>query len=1648
MPIIRLQPSLWIIFVLGLCSHGISQNRLSELKTIAIADLSNPQSISISPLQEIVITDQNSGSIRVISLGGGQPKDIKSITISGKPVSLNKPRFVVAGTNQLIIFDEGVNKFYSIDLAELTGHEFGQPGQSIGQIGEPADMVISPDGFLHVLNLKKNIIDIYSPERNYMTWVAGNTQTFFTPKSISVDVNNRLYVLDLNGPVIHVLDANGQLLTSLNKLIDEQNRPVSKANSIAADNSGGFFVTTDDGALLWYGDDGKLKNHFRNSQRLKKPVALAVSPNQGTLAVLDAQLKAVQVFTYDLPELHENLLNRPTLYANTNIGLDYYRATAQGTSAYYYIPYARRDQLIGMSVTGRQKFAIDGYFKEASDILWTDHGVYVLEEKSRDIFQFSQDGKLIRKFGPELADKTKKPSSFAAFKNGDLIVNDQGKNNLIIFNHEGKFLNQISLAGGNALESIRVNRQNEVLAFDTKSGGIIKADITGKLLSTQILKPRSDKPGGQPGEIGYFTVDPLDQVHLYNLSTYQFEVYIWKDQTAQRVFSAGSEGDDWFKFNKPKFIALNPSDFELQFISNKGKVFKYHYYFQPPQPENLFGFDVVRDQLKVAFKPVNSNLVTAYGLVTALPSGLDTLMFGSNSDHFLVDIQKAGWSDKPKRYHLVTVNPTAISPKTEGFDDFFSQAKYFDKEEKFDEALLAYQKALIFMGRPAGMIKFVAGRYNLMGKKIALMGDMHKAMNFIKTAFNLNPLNTDSQRSLAYGYDLLFWKLATQENYPEIIKQAESVMDIDPLRPPLLASIDSVASTLENLANERSLNHARLLRIKMTEWEPNSTIYLSKLGSTNMRLIDLRLRHGAPQSEMDALLYETERSQKKTIEILQKLKRPYVTEYIQLLNILKMSGKYQNLEQEARTLIKEQSVKLTEDQLISARTLLAEGLIGQNKYTEATNEYEYLVSARPGQKNLLAGLAEVHYLNKNYNTARTLYLDLLTSDRENPDYIGKLGLIEFQKENYIEASFQLEKAVRLNPLEKTYYGPLGEAFDQASNLQKALENYKVAIDYYEQQIQQIKNRSAANLTLQDATQQLMVYQNKIGKVYEKLGQFDLAISAYKRVVSHDANNAAAQYGLGISSLSTGLIYDAVKALFIAKNLQPNDETYTNAYQNAVKMREQISKNSEPLSLSEIQIPAIFPSLYQNYSQATQLPLGNLVITNNMGEPITPSSLTLFIPGLMEQPTHQKAGALVGYSNSSINLTALFNENILKVEQTATHQLQIKLSYRYQGTLQSTSKEFPVTIHPRNAITWSDKRRLGSFILPSNPVLTGLQQKIEQLYKLSSVNTVNPALNIAVQVYTYLNHYGLKYVADPNLNYATVSANTSLLDYLQFPAETLQRKTGDCDDLVALYCAAMEASGQRVAYLDLPGHVMMAFDLGTKPERLSELGLLPQEVIVYDQSVWIPIETTLLGQAGFITAWDKAAQRYYLEIAKGNHPELVTLADARKVYQPASFTPPNFTLPTENRNNILNEYTEQVYRLSSKINAGVMTELQNQMEAEPNNIYLKNKHAILLAKSGETNRAQEVLLKALEIAPESPSIQNNLGNIYYQQGDYQTAIKHYQKAHQFDNEDVQTLVNLGKAFLAIDNKEEAKKWFDLAISMNKNLTSFISKLINN
>ena len=44
----------------------------------------------------------------------------------------------------------------------------------------------------------------------------------------------------------------------------------------------------------------------------------------------------------------------------------------------------------------------------------------------------------------------------------------------------------------------------------------------------------------------------------------------------------------------------------------------------------------------------------------------------------------------------------------------------------------------------------------------------------------------------------------------------------------------------------------------------------------------------------------------------------------------------------------------------------------------------------------------------------------------------------------------------------------------------------------------------------------------------------------------------------------------------------------------------------------------------------------------------------------------------------------------------------------------------------------------------------------------------------------------------------MQTDRAAIDHIQYPAQTLGGKTGDCDDLTVLYCALLESAGMATA----------------------------------------------------------------------------------------------------------------------------------------------------------------------------------------------------------------------------------------------------------
>jgi len=386
-----------------------------------------------------------------------------------------------------------------------------------------------------------------------------------------------------------------------------------------------------------------------------------------------------------------------------------------------------------------------------------------------------------------------------------------------------------------------------------------------------------------------------------------------------------------------------------------------------------------------------------------------------------------------------------------------------------------------------------------------------------------------------------------------------------------------------------------------------------------------------------------------------------------------------------------------------------------------------------------------------------------------------------------------------------------------------------------------------------------------------------------------------------------------------------------------------------------------------------------------------------------------------------------------------------LTYMHNGQEQVLRKSGTFVLNSRNAIVWSDKRRMASFIAPTTEMLVDFNKQAEQLFKGIPKFGLSRTILKAGQVYTALNWSGITYSSDPNQSYANLSLRTETKDFLQFPLETFIRKGGDCDDLVALYGALLESGGVSAAYIDLPGHVMVAFDCGVKASQMTEFGLSANEVIVMSDKIWIPIEATKIGTAGFFSAWTAAADRYYRELEAGHFPELIPFSEAWNIYKPATYQPKGLVLEVPGEERVKEEYRQFVVQFVSKTKQSALDELKARCVAEPDNVFVRNALGTLLTQTGQYDQARKVFLETLEMTPESAIVINNLGNVAFLEGKYSEAMKHYEHALLLDDNDGQIHINICKTHLQQGEKVKAKSSFDAALKLDPSLAELYNEL---
>lgn len=393
---------------------------------------------------------------------------------------------------------------------------------------------------------------------------------------------------------------------------------------------------------------------------------------------------------------------------------------------------------------------------------------------------------------------------------------------------------------------------------------------------------------------------------------------------------------------------------------------------------------------------------------------------------------------------------------------------------------------------------------------------------------------------------------------------------------------------------------------------------------------------------------------------------------------------------------------------------------------------------------------------------------------------------------------------------------------------------------------------------------------------------------------------------------------------------------------------------------------------------------------------------------MDFPTEKNIEKISPLETINVDIEGVFNNKLLELTENSTIQLDIKAKYFKLGEEKEISITHPISVMEKHALTWRDRRRIAIFVTPKDPIVVDLSRSIVRSTKKKFINT---NITNGLAIFEAMRAMGIVYQRDPNNPYNVISEKEDQIDYVQFPRETIKRKTGDCDDLVSLFSALAESLGIDTIAIDYPGHILVMFNTGIHKDDLNKTGINEKYVVVYEDYIWIPIELTLLTE-NFIKAWEKGIKNVVEN--QNNNLRFINIKKAWEIYKTPTLLDIKMIvdLPSNFENTINNLIMELVNLRNQEIFNQIISG-----KIEPENVlyflYINN------ALDDALELAQHLLKKNII----NSNLLNDLGNIYFIKKDYKEALRCYKKAYELESKNILILTNVLKTLKILKNEEE-------------------------
>ncbi|MBU1077040.1 MAG: tetratricopeptide repeat protein [Spirochaetes bacterium] len=455
---------------------------------------------------------------------------------------------------------------------------------------------------------------------------------------------------------------------------------------------------------------------------------------------------------------------------------------------------------------------------------------------------------------------------------------------------------------------------------------------------------------------------------------------------------------------------------------------------------------------------------------------------------------------------------------------------------------------------------------------------------------------------------------------------------------------------------------------------------------------------------------------------------------------------------------------------------------------------------------------------------------------------------------------------------------------------------------------------------------------------------------------------------------------------------------------------------------DIQISDVFASQYKSYSGKDMI---TVKVKNKTKKPLK-AKIGFYLSGYMDSPT-EKSMVLKGEKETEVILPMVFNNQILDRtgDGAATGKIIITYEKEKQKMVDEHTKQF--MLYSRNAFIWENLEKLAVFVTPQDENIKEFTRGVMQLKSQQDLEDefISDNYYYALLLFVALGEYGMTYVVDPDTPFAEVSKKKDVIDYVQFPVETMKTKTGDCDDLTVLYSSCLANIGIPCAFIDVPGHIYMMFYLGISSSEAGRLLGSRDYFIDVGGDAWLAVETTMIGRS-FIDALkegQESLQKWSEAVAGGSISEddvrIVFVTEAWKKF-PSSQPDEDINVKLPEWKKINKRYQDDIEKILS-FYSPEFSMMKKKLEQFPQVAAFHNQLGIFYARNNLNSIAEKYFLQALTLKKDNFSSINNLGNIYLLNAQYKKAIEYYKRALRLKPDKPGVKANLKKAQQLLDAK---------------------------